>query len=471
MFMVQTLDRQYLHELLSKGKHSTGKAIDILPFSSRRAKYRDQFKGVLGELIRIICEVEIDTKKFSNNEYYLIEEENPMSEYIAKSVDFKDEEAKYDFVRFLNEYLFNENEIKPIHPYLFNYIEVEDIGTNKNELKKFSQFIFDIQFRDNSNIKTIFNNKEADDILTELVLNNLDSLKPRKSNNQHYQPLMNTLIEQYQEDMVYLSHYKDYFLTSFPLLTQYYTFMYVCQLIIKFEQFTGGNLDNVQPIYFALDWESINKRRKSASDLEGFRFIKEKASNLFPHVHTLSQLSHNSFNVELEKENKKLRVYSYQELYGMIQQEGKEFEEKFLQDLKLWIEDYRELKGISTPDSSDNIADAFQFLFNCLKEGMNSDVSEKYGKNIEDLGAAHFIKSRGSLGQVLNIKHDFLLLLTAISVKDHRIPLNELFIEFEKRGVAFDRYSKKEIINLLDDLNILDKKSDSGDSQYVKPIL
>ena len=45
------------------------------------------------------------------------------------------------------------------------------------------------------------------------------------------------------------------------------------------------------------------------------------------------------------------------------------------------------------------------------------------------------------------------------------------FNEFEKRGIALDRYSKKEVMNLFDNLNIIDKKSDSGDAQYVKPIL
>ena len=121
-------------------------------------------------------------------------------------------------------------------------------------------------------------------------------------------------------------------------------------------------------------------------------------------------------------------------------------------------------------DDSENIKDAFKVLFKCLKKGTSTSVAKKYGENIEDLGAP-FIKSRGNLGQVLNIKHDFLLLLTAVSVKDKRIPLNDLFLEFEKRGVAFDRYSKKEVITLLDNHNILDKKSDSGDAQYVKPIL
>ena len=146
-------------------------------------------------------------------------------------------------------------------------------------------------------------------------------------------------------------------------------------------------------------------------------------------------------------------------------------EEMFFKDLKEWIKDYSAWSGVTYNDSINNVNEAFKELFYCVKKGTSSGVSKKYGGNIEDLGANQFIKSRGSLGQVLNIKHDFLLLLTAVSVKNERIPLNELFKEFEKRGIALDRYSKKEVIKLFDKLNIIDKKSDSGDAQYVKPIL
>ena len=61
--------------------------------------------------------------------------------------------------------------------------------------------------------------------------------------------------------------------------------------------------------------------------------------------------------------------------------------------------------------------------------------------------------------------------MTALCVKDKKIRLNQLFEEYEKRGLFFDRYSKEEIIKLLTKLNLIDKKSDSGDAQYVKPIL
>ena len=42
---------------------------------------------------------------------------------------------------------------------------------------------------------------------------------------------------------------------------------------------------------------------------------------------------------------------------------------------------------------------------------------------------------------------------------------------YERRGLFFDRYSKEEIVNLLNTWNLIDKKSDSGDAQYVKQIL
>ena len=82
-----------------------------------------------------------------------------------------------------------------------------------------------------------------------------------------------------------------------------------------------------------------------------------------------------------------------------------------------------------------------------------------------------FLKRRGSYGYILNLNRDILLIMTALCVKDKKIRLNQLFEEYEKRGLFFDRYSKEEIIKLLTKLNLIDKKSDSGDAQYVKPIL
>lgn len=469
--MIQTtLERDQLDVLLSKGKHDTGEVLDVLPFLSKRTrKIKGQFNKVLGDYVRNICEVKLDEKSLKKPiDFFISEEENELSEHIASSVEFNHEDDKHYFIRFVDQYLFNQEEIKPIHPYLFNFIKIN--SSLNNEFGKYSNFMNSVLAIGNLEIKTIFKSKETDDILTELILNEMDVLKElEQEKKEQYQALLEPFTRLYQEDLIYLSQYKDYFLNAFPLLTHYYVFMYACQLVVKFERFTESAFDEAHPLYFTLEWESVSKRRKAADELEGLRYIKEKSINLFPHIHTISHLSHNSLN-QPNSDGKRAFI-PYYELQQMIKKRGQDYEKEYLKELKQWIVQYSRLKNIESKKEPVDLADAFNILFNCLKEGMSSEVSYKYGQNIEDLGSSQFIKSRGSTGQVFNIKHDFLLLLTAVSVKNKRIPLNDLFLEFRKRGVALDRYSKKEVITLLDKLNILDKKSDSGDAHYVKPIL
>jgi DNA phosphorothioation-dependent restriction protein DptG len=455
--------------LNKKNKHDVGEVLDVLPFLTKRTgAIKGNFNQVLGEFVRFNSSLELDSHAYSEIKTFTTDEQNKYSEHIASKVEFLDDsDASYDFVRFLNQYLSNEDEIKPIHPYLFNYIPNERF---EGEFKKYAQFLSDTLALENNEIKEIFMNKKSEDILTELVLSQLDGLKEAKGKRRQYQQLLAPLVECYQEDLIFLSKHKDYFLASFPLLTHFYTLMYAMQLLFKFEQFTNANFDEVTPLYFALEWEAISKRRNAADEILGYKFIKENAKKLFPHIHTISHLSHNVFQEDKED---RLNFIPYSTLFDRIKNKGDSFEQEFLHELKEWINLYKELPftNITIEDNSETLPEAFKVLFACLQKGTSSSVADKFGKNIEDLASDQFVKSRGSIGKVLNIKHEFLLLITAVSVKDKRIPLNELFHEFEKRGIALDRYSKKEVMNLFDNLNIIDKKSDSGDAQYVKPIL
>ncbi|WP_411334433.1 DNA phosphorothioation-dependent restriction protein DptG [Metabacillus indicus] len=456
--MAETLDRGFLkNHLEDKKKHDVGKVVDVLPFLSKRTRaVRDNFNKVLGEYVRNINSLQLTNKEIQGAQ-------------MAEHVNFKEFVAEHDFKRFISQYLFEHEEIKPIHSYLFNYLKVDD--KNSNEFKKYAQFMSDTLSQGNQQIKDIFLDKTSDNILTELILSQLEPLKESKRKDQQYELLFPPLIKNYQEDLIFLSKHKEYFLGSFPLLTHFYTFMYAVQVITMFSRFTNGSSDDIKPFYFGLDWEAFSKRRKAADEFEGYKFVREQSKNLFPHIHTISHLSHNALNNERESGN--LAFIPYGKLYKMISDKGKEFEDAFLYELKAWIQDYKNLPftKVTTNDDSSTLPEAFKILFNCLREGTSSGVSEKFGGNIEDLGYNQFTKVRGNLGTVFNLKHDFVLLLTAVCVKDERIPLNQLFAEYEKRGVALDRYSKKEIVKLFDNLNILDKKSDSGDAQYVKPIL
>ena len=65
-----------------------------------------------------------------------------------------------------------------------------------------------------------------------------------------------------------------------------------------------------------------------------------------------------------------------------------------------------------------------------------------------------------------------LIFLTKLAIKDNaQMSLNDVFAQFRSRGVFFDVPSKDEIIKFYSKLNLIDKKSDSGDAQYVKRFL
>ena len=73
---------------------------------------------------------------------------------------------------------------------------------------------------------------------------------------------------------------------------------------------------------------------------------------------------------------------------------------------------------------------------------------------------------------MLNISEETLIFLTKICIKDQeKMRLNDVFSEFEARGVFLDSHSKNEVMRYYEKLNLIEKKSDSGDAQYVKRIL
>ena len=480
--IVAELHKDYLSEILGKqAKHDVGKALDLIPFLSKRTrKIRGNFNNVLGEYVRGICNLKLDLSSLKNREYTYFNNdkkddyEEQFIWHIVDQVKFNNEDDKYDFFRFLREYFFKKNAIKIIHPFLFNYIKVSK--KDKNEFSKYGEFMNDVLIKDKEKFQTIFKNNETDDILTELIITQKDVLKDTETKESKYDSLLPSVTILYEEDIVYLSNYKDYFLKSFPLLTHFYVFMYICQLVVKFESFSKANFDSLDPLYFTLEWERLSRRRKAVDDLNSLKFIKNKLDHLFPHIHTLSQLSHNKANVkesELSSTNN-INVLTYPQIKEIVE-EGSLDQEKFLSDLHDWMRKYsnifqKEFKEEYSP-VFENIDDGMKELFHLVNKGTSDDVSKKYGGNLEDLGVNQFIKSRGSIGQVLNITHEFLILLTAVSVKKSRIPLNQLFEEYEKRGILLDRYSKSEVVFALDKLNLIDKKSDSGDAQYVKRIL
>lgn len=73
--------------------------------------------------------------------------------------------------------------------------------------------------------------------------------------------------------------------------------------------------------------------------------------------------------------------------------------------------------------------------------------------------------------KVLAFDEELLLFLIAMVTKDERVRLDELYRRFEAYGILFSFQTKNAISEYLLNLNLLERKSDSGEAQYVRIVL
>lgn len=455
------LKTKEIAENLNKKKppaHSEGGISKVLPFATTKKYVKGSFQPLLGDYVRNITSIKTKKRKASSLDALGVD---PLIYSIEQSIN-PEGKLQHELENFLQYYLYGEKEdIKLIHPYIYNYLQGAD---SDNLFRKVSKCASDVLVNNDQRIANIFKNTETEDVLSELIIGALNRTTDESSSETVYQCKLEFLNKLYCEDLIYISRHHEYFIKSLPTLTHFYFFTYICQLMLKFEQFDKGDYITSTPLYYALDWEGvISKRRKAASDVDGFKRIKQRSPLLFPHIHTMSQLStfHGNTNNSF---------YTYTELVEYFSDPEKE--QEYLGDVNDWIKEYGGIFGerVTPKEEAGDLKTAFRLLFESIKEGMNEGARIGYGNSIEHFGS-EFLRTRGSSGTILMLNHEMLLLLTAVSVKDKRIPINQLFSEYEKRGVALDRHSKKVVLETLDNLNFIDKKSDSGDAQYVKPIL
>ena len=432
-------------------KHSINKKSPILPFPTRnpeRVKFLEGFNGVTGEFSRIISGNTID------NDISI----EAVIENMTAEVNPNEEDKPY-FEKLVRTFLTDDlKTMKVFHPYILQYIPLAPGKESKGE-KDIALFIRDVLFRDNQALNNFFDKSNADHLMTKLILNQLDYLKKAETSERYHQ-LLSEISEVFQEDIIFLTGHREYFLENIHLFLGYYYFFYIIQVTLKLNQMHKGRWDSLNEVVYTLDWESSSKNRIGYD--RGYRSIKEASRNVLVHVNCLEHLNF-LFGTT--------HAMTYPSLKNQFESMTAAAQGELIEILRIWIAEYRYHNSLEGVELSEEYEKLVIQLYDSLDEGISSETKGRYSLSVEEIGKRYFLKTRGVLGYMLNITQDFLLLLTAISVKKERKSLKEVFYQFELRGVFLDRYSKEAVVELFDKINILDKKSDSGDAQYVKPIL
>jgi len=435
--------------------HSQSNKFKLLPYAANETNLVSNFDGVIGAFSRMVCDKELKNK-LNVNEFI----ENVMDEVER----FENDNSKQSFRDIIKTMFINNENLVDFDIKAMNYIEA---STQEDKVAK---FIYSLFFDDElkESLKEHYN-KETKNILKKLVLGALPDLYDKETKVEEYKCYLPFVKELFKTDFKFLMSDAELYKNSIQRFLEFYNMFYISQLSMKLSSFENANLNNPDPLYYTLSWESTSKNRTAYKF--GYENLKESMKSLFSHAIALEILNHHNLDVQL----------GYVELYKIFTENDSL---KIAEDIEALIEDYEkricdknwnEFKDDIKED--ENIAfnkvyklfDVIEFQF--VKSG-RTRAYESYKNWFRRFIEEKFGKRRGSLGYNLNLTEEDIILLTKICInKNLKLKISVLFEEFERRGIWFDRDSKTRIIQLYEKLNLLEKKSDSGDAQYVKSVL
>lgn len=417
----------------------------VFPFHTRtreRVKFKDDFNEIVGIIARCSLGKEMIIRDISKI-------------HLQNIVDRLDISTDISLIEI--EDLFSVDFDMIQTPIMLQYFPVsldtklqEDESRGKKLLGHFITKL--LKLDENDMWKNYITKQKMTDLYEVVYIESLPEIDlVKETKDKFYFFNQDELVEKFNKDLEQLMKSENFFISDIGLLISYYFFYYVL------EQTYNLNLTNREPtkLWFSYDKERVTGGRDSVK--MGYKLFNDASKELLINVDILDYL-----NILNEKDGYQTfeEIISDEENYSILGSNLMMFNKKFA-DI------------IGEPYTSEqDIKHQVKQLRKYLTVNTSNETIKRYRKSFDEFNGLGFIKSRGRLGYVLNASQELILLFVGIIVGDNdKILLNKLWKEFENRGIYFDKSTRREITLFFEEMNILEKLSDSGDAQYVKSIL
>ncbi|PNW27812.1 DNA phosphorothioation-dependent restriction protein DptG [Formosa algae] len=347
-------------------------------------------------------------------------------------------------------------------------------------------FFYDIFLDEDTLTSEKLISSKNDNLFYKLIIDCLPELKTKKTNTKDvkYENLLDSIKKQFLIDFKFLASNEEFFLKHVEDLFKYYYFFYLTQLSQRLNSF--GNQNKIEPIYFSMEWEVLSKSRLAYQ--YGWKKLSYSLNDLFSHAVTIELLNYitidgiklgdyvnikEKFN-QLPKENQEELLKKIEEISSFytghitVLNAGENWEncEKQISEY-FKNNDYKYSEDITI-----KLISLFKRVKYQFDNSSRKGARDKYDNWFVTFCTLNYLKKRGPLGNTTVLNQDLLLFLTKLCVgNEDKIRLNQLWERLKQRGLIFDEVSKTEIIKLFEKINLLEKKSDSGDAQYIKTII
>ncbi len=399
------------------------------------------------------------------------------SAIIADIKNIIDTQNFTDLEHIIKTTLFDEKEqIFCFHPTIFYHLSSKN---KAKSVKTLAQFTRDILFADHIRLGADFSNDEVpSNVFHSLILQNLPPLSSRKMKRDiSYYKTQDSLHDCFVKDCSFLQNNSKLYAAQLPELLKFYYFIYQLRLVESLNAFFEDS--DQQPFYFSVDWESLSKGRQAYQ--AGWQRVEYKLFSMFSHAHCLEMLNYIpieglespfaygeikmwALNVSSEKRQTAAKHVNELIIFYMESIEHLNFD---------WSKFHKAYSNMGGGELTERIKYFYKLVHFQFEHSQRKAASTRYSKWLSQFAVGSFLKRRGPLGHTLCVSRNQLLFLTRLCIGDNtdeKIRLTELWKEFSKRGVIFDFESQKQILNLFNKLNLIEKKSDSGDAQYVRAI-
>lgn len=475
-------DTNFLREYIKRNKlednFQTGKQ-KLLPFTLNPISgsvYDGTcgLNGVAGEFYRIKTQANVKPIFTSQD----------TEETLRKELDSKFKMPADDIERFIkvfNDVMFENDTLNVIDLSFFSFVPMKYFDKAHEKDKRVNKYksgqpkIADYYASIADNMEVQFETKEKD-LFCEVVNECLqkDSFGGTAKRDSYY--VLPFIKSQFAEDVKWLLKQNNVIVRYLPLMLYFYA-SYSLMQTLMFMNKKNWNCSIEKPcsVTFMLSSERVSegqaavKRGWSAIDHLPETFLNK----LSAYAQTLDIL--NSMFEDKEE------LMTFQEILKRFSEmdfneEAKEICESVLntyQDYKYDLLDGRDTEPHPIAAKKDIDISSYEEFVNLLLDRCLTYQSKDYPRMKVALYSLVNIKlfEKRRDYSVLVLDDEMLLFLVAMMAKDDRIRMEDLYKRFLDYGIEFSFQTKNAISDYLLKFNLLERKSDSGEAQYVRVVL
>lgn len=443
-------------------RHNPKTDLELLPYNTKFKDTQFNFREVIGEFIRLVGHKAlpdaVDSDEVINN--------------VLDQIEFEHVNQRSEFKQIVKTLFLDEhNQLYLFHPQTLYYI-----NTVENENRKLALFLYNVLWNEEEAWNVDFSQDQSNDLMSELLFKSLPKLSSTSEQSKNYAAMIPEISNMFVEDFKWLVTKNELFTRQVEKIVAYYYFFYVTQFALRNESMFNASDRVIKPIYFTFEGEEKLSKTRVSYEF-GWKSVERSITRTFSHINYLKMLNFSN--------DSKSKFLSYQEVAERVRSMSLEDQNRVEQDMNQLIEEYKNklsgdskwgLMGIVAAPYDVRALNKMYLFLNMIDHQFNqTSRSKPYKEYIQwfvYFCQKTFLKSRGRAGKMLILDTDYLLFFTKMIIKNEpKIRLKRLFEEFERRGIVFDRDTQTSVVDYFEKLNLLEKKSDSGDAIYVKAFL